>query len=748
MKRIDVLNEIKTPAGWKLQLRARIAELEAQPEMTEEKRSSGRRPGRRLITGAVAAALVLALGVGGYAVARRTLKETAINSGTLLGNFRSNEEVTRIPVCADPESPEYNAQKEWYAVDGVLEAALEEPGEYQSAYGYYLGLTSEERERTFEQILEKYGLRAVKWGLTAELAGMTEQMEALNVCSAEAYTFDGLPSIVFDDGTVSMTFFGRDDGMLELVRCKKGTLPPDRVFGTFAYLMTEPINGQTVEKDYFADGINVRMIWQQDSAIHLFAEFDDAYFHAEISYSYSGTMDEMEAFIDSTAQTAVENINWKVLASLDTDALVAAAELSLNDGTVAQAVEDKQQEAAQRAEQEALSQAQEKPALPADTAHDETYIDYDFELGSVSNSGYGHPVAESDDAYYLIASEFVYRIDKATGEQTVLCNKPGCAHDHESMFPDNQCNAAVWFHNVTYYDGSIYVTCLHHGGLRIKRLSPEGELLETIDLYSPDVPVYVFHDGYIYFAGKEMYSNKELLDDQKPRLTEEGNMFFARYDLQTRETELLAEWEIDYPKNHGCPISLYAVGRYVYYTETTETSTVEDTRYRVAIYDTQTGEITYLEEFELEKDREMPISDGERLYFTKGGTVYSTALDGTDRQEVGTAQFDGGLVSVKDGVIVESNYRQFRVTGGDTNGDAPILVNVWKDGKLACSFDMADLLGHQVALRNVNSVNVQSGRLIIHLSTNVFTGEYVTVVLALDCAELAEGIIQAPFDLA
>lgn len=93
------------------------------------------------------------------------------------------------------------------------------------------------------------------------------------------------------------------------------------------------------------------------------------------------------------------------------------------------------------------NQNQSKSNISANTSK----LGTDFQKSmNQSNSERITAICETEDGYYFEYDVYVYYMDKATGNTTILCGKPECAHD------SNTCNAYIYSPFLTYYNGKLY----------------------------------------------------------------------------------------------------------------------------------------------------------------------------------------------------------------------------------------------------------------------------------------------------
>ena len=189
---------------------------------------------KRIITFALAAALMLALGITAYAIYNWRLQDLVLHSST-----ENETEITEsqsydpLPEGVDiislqgyTGSPEYKAMLAWsefqkgYDRDGEILAAVgNDPTPWDEKYNYNgYGIYSQEMADKLDAIAAEYGLTLHSGGVhfTTSMAEMYERFG--NFCAAEDYY-----GYYFDDGTFQCDCVY--DGLsFQIRRCMKGTM--------------------------------------------------------------------------------------------------------------------------------------------------------------------------------------------------------------------------------------------------------------------------------------------------------------------------------------------------------------------------------------------------------------------------------------------------------------------------------------------------------------------------------------------
>ena len=189
---------------------------------------------KRIISLALAAALILALGTAAYAIYNWRLQDLVLHSSTE-NETEMTESQSYDPLPAGVDvislqgyagSPEYKAMLAWsefrknYDRDGEILAAVgNDPTPWDEKYNFNgYGIYSQEMADTIDAIAEEYGLSLHSGGMhfTSTMAELYEQFG--NFCPAERdYGY------YFDDGTFQCDCVV--NGLsFQLRRCMKGTM--------------------------------------------------------------------------------------------------------------------------------------------------------------------------------------------------------------------------------------------------------------------------------------------------------------------------------------------------------------------------------------------------------------------------------------------------------------------------------------------------------------------------------------------
>ena len=131
-----------------------------------------------------------------------------------------------------------------------------------------------------------------------------------------------------------------------------------------------------------------------------------------------------------------------------------------------------------------------------------------------SNTHEMDTVCEREDGFYFELNELtgghLYYLDKATGQVTILCAKPECAHDDET------CNADISTRQLWTAGGRLYYTDYDYGeekgtvtnyGLRLHSAATDGADRKVVQALqfepggdaSPWTPDPILHRGVVYF---------------------------------------------------------------------------------------------------------------------------------------------------------------------------------------------------------------------------------------------------------
>lgn len=187
---------------------------------------------KRIISLALAAALILALGTAAYAIHNWKLQDLVLPGSTETETTESGS-YNPLPAGTDVisvqgyvESPEYKAMLEWsefrenYDRDGKILAQAGNGAtpwdETYNANGY--NIYSQEMADQLDAIAEKYGLKLHSGGMHSA-DSMTEMYEQFgNFCAAEDYS-----GYYFDDGTFQCSCV-YNELVFQIRRCMKGTM--------------------------------------------------------------------------------------------------------------------------------------------------------------------------------------------------------------------------------------------------------------------------------------------------------------------------------------------------------------------------------------------------------------------------------------------------------------------------------------------------------------------------------------------
>ena len=187
---------------------------------------------KRIISLALAAALILALGTAAYAIYNWRLQDLVLHSRTDAETTESGsydplpDGKDTISVQGYAESPEYKAMLAWsefrknYDRDGEILAAVgNDPTPWDETYnvnGY--GIYSQEMADKLDAIAAEYGLTLHSGGIHSA-DSMAEMYERFgNFCAAENYS-----GYYFDDGTFQCDCM-YNELVFQIRRCMKGTM--------------------------------------------------------------------------------------------------------------------------------------------------------------------------------------------------------------------------------------------------------------------------------------------------------------------------------------------------------------------------------------------------------------------------------------------------------------------------------------------------------------------------------------------
>lgn len=129
-------------------------------------------------------------------------------------------------------------------------------------------------------------------------------------------------------------------------------------------------------------------------------------------------------------------------------------------------------------------------------------------------------MAESAENYYLFGGDYLYSKSKATGEETVLCNKPDCLHDFEADGTRvSSCNAMFMGpSNIAFYKDKLYILnsitiSLTESAQVIYEMDTGGTTRKEIFRAKEFVCAFIVHRGYAYLAFTDFLSSPEEISE-------------------------------------------------------------------------------------------------------------------------------------------------------------------------------------------------------------------------------------------
>lgn len=188
-------------------------------------------------------------------------------------------------------------------------------------------------------------------------------------------------------------------------------------------------------------------------------------------------------------------------------------------------------------------------------------------------SGHTNPMAESEDAYYVLGGWTLFSVDKATGEAAPLCDKPDCLHDQETdLTKTTECNAYFGgARYIQYYHDKLYVYAddynskesMLNNQTAVYAIDKSGSTREAIMMPEENVSAMIVHRGYIY-ASYTDFLDGEAYFDKNPDKLKEASYRVERYKIDSKSKKL----EIIYEKKgeYGQINSLWAYGNRIYIT--------------------------------------------------------------------------------------------------------------------------------------------------------------------------------------
>lgn len=238
---------------------------------------------------------------------------------------------------------------------------------------------------------------------------------------------------------------------------------------------------------------------------------------------------------------------------------------------------------------------------------DEYLLGYDADP-NMSGGQYGMvQYCESEDAYYLVDSQFLYYLDKKTLSKWALCYKPECTHD------DADCGAYIgfceaiavydgrlwWLSDDFKYDGrytesnfNVYSSALDGTDRRLEFETDAAERSKDIKTNSSGCTAY-FHRGYLY-----IYYSRENVENAVPV----DYIYLLRTPLSGdgKTEEILCERF----ENLSADMKIIPLGKSIYFTIHLQNNpdavgdenwSIADGAYR---YDTKTGALDVLSYWE------------------------------------------------------------------------------------------------------------------------------------------------------
>ena len=118
------------------------------------------------------------------------------------------------------------------------------------------------------------------------------------------------------------------------------------------------------------------------------------------------------------------------------------------------------------------------------------------------------PMADTEDGYYYMngpANQFLYYMDKTTGEAATVCSKPECMHNDitcNAYLTEYYIKALVFYFDKIYYISKDYVNDLGNWKEVLYELSPDGTRKQLL-VFSEAVYHLVVHRGHIYYIATD-----------------------------------------------------------------------------------------------------------------------------------------------------------------------------------------------------------------------------------------------------
>lgn len=181
------------------------------------------------------------------------------------------------------------------------------------------------------------------------------------------------------------------------------------------------------------------------------------------------------------------------------------------------------------------------------------------------------PMAESEDAYYVLGGWTLFSVDKATGEAAPLCDKPDCLHDQETdLTKTTECNAYFGgARYIQYYHDKLYVYAddysskdsMVNNKTAVYAIDTSGSTRETVFAPEENVSALIVHRGYIYAAYTDFLDGEEYYNKNPDKL-KASSYRVERYEIDSKSKKP----EVIYEKTgeYGQINSLWAYGNQVY----------------------------------------------------------------------------------------------------------------------------------------------------------------------------------------
>lgn len=171
-------------------------------------------------------------------------------------------------------------------------------------------------------------------------------------------------------------------------------------------------------------------------------------------------------------------------------------------------------------------------------------------------------ILESEDSYYVFGFHYLYSIDKKTGAETPVCNKPDCLHDNE---PDDSrradCNAYFPAQgSMAYYQDKLYIVDTMGFDLDEKESVYEVDLSgsgrKKIYQAEKTISTMIVHRGYLYISFSDFIYSNEVYE-KNPDMLQDSSCEVVRIPIDNPSQEPETVWKVQ-----GVPAQVNVMSAY------------------------------------------------------------------------------------------------------------------------------------------------------------------------------------------